>query len=68
VRAHTRATARLARFLDQIEHADLGALTDRAIYNDAAAQGLSIFDLSGKRAEQLREDWASLLHYVDHAG
>jgi chromosome partitioning protein len=68
VRAHTRATARLARFLAEIEHADLGALTDRAIYNDVAAQGLSIFDLSGKRAEHLREDWAPLLGYLGTAG
>jgi chromosome partitioning protein len=67
VRARSRATARLARFLVEIEHADLGALSDRAIYNDAAAQGLSIFDLSGKRAEQVRADWASLLDYVDRA-
>jgi chromosome partitioning protein len=68
VRPRTRATARLARFLDEIEHADLGALTDRAIYNDAAAQGLSIFDLAGRRAEQLREDWVTLLDYIDRAG
>lgn len=64
VRARTRATARLARFLDEIEHADLGALSDRAIYNDVAARGLSIFDLPGKRAEQLRADWAPVLGYV----
>jgi chromosome partitioning protein len=68
VRARTRATARLARFLDAIEHADLGALSDRAIYNEVAARGLSIFDLSGQRAEQLRQDWAPLLDYVDRAG
>jgi chromosome partitioning protein len=68
VRARTRATARLARFLDDIEHADLGALSDRAIYNEVAARGLSIFDLSGQRAEQLRQDWAPLLDYVDRAG
>jgi chromosome partitioning protein len=68
VRARTRATARLARFLAAIEHADLGALADRAIYNDVAAQGLSIFDLPGKRVEQLRQDWAPLLEYVDRVG
>jgi chromosome partitioning protein len=68
VRPHTRATARLARFLAEIEHADLGALPDRAIYNDVAAAGLSIFDLPGKRAEQLRADWAPLLGYVAGAG
>jgi chromosome partitioning protein len=64
VRARTRATARLARFLDEIEHTDLGALGDRAIYNDVAARGLSIFDLPDERAEQLRGDWALVLGYV----
>jgi chromosome partitioning protein len=68
VRPRTRATARLARFLAEIEHADLGALPDRAIYNDVAAAGLSIFDLPGKRAEALRADWAPLLGYVAAAG
>lgn len=68
VRPRTRATARLAQFLTEIEHADLGALPDRAIYNDVAAEGLSIFDLPGKRAERLRADWAPLLGYIDGAG
>jgi chromosome partitioning protein len=67
VRARTRATARLARFLAEIEHADLGALPDRAIYNDVAALGLSIFDLPGKRAERLRADWAPTLAYINGA-
>jgi chromosome partitioning protein len=64
VRPRTRAAARLARFLVEIEHADLGALPDRAIYNDVAALGLTIFDLPGKRGENLRQDWAPLLDYV----
>jgi chromosome partitioning protein len=67
VRPRTRAAARLARFLAEIEHADLGALRDRAIYNDVAAEGLSIFDLPGPRAAGLRADWAPLLGYVDAA-
>jgi chromosome partitioning protein len=64
VRARTRATARLAQFLAEIEYADLGALPDRAIYNDVAAAGLSLFDLTGTRAAALQQDWASLLGYV----
>jgi chromosome partitioning protein len=68
VRSRTRATARLARFLAEIEHADLGALRDRAIYNDVAAEGLSIFDLPGKRAAGLQQDWAPLLGYVGGVG
>lgn len=64
VRPHTHAAARLARFLHEIEHQDLGSLTDRTIYNDVAAAGLSIFDLSGKRAETSRKDWQAVLDYV----
>jgi chromosome partitioning protein len=68
VRPRTRATARLARFLTELEHADLGALRDRAIYNDVAAEGLSIFDLPGRRAAGLQQDWAPLLGYVGGVG
>ena len=64
VRPRTYAAARLARFLHEIEHQDLGSLTDRTIYNDVAAAGLSIFDLSGKRAEASRKDWQAVLDYV----
>lgn len=64
VRPRTHAAARLARFLHEIEHQDLGSLTDRTIYNDVAAAGLSIFDLSGRRAETSREDWSAVLDYV----
>jgi chromosome partitioning protein len=67
VRPRTRATARLARFLAEIEHADLGALPDRAIYTDVAAEGLTIFDLPGKRAAALQQDWTPVLGYVDGA-
>src|ERR671911_320527 len=42
----------------------LDRLTDRTIYNDVAAAGLSIFDLSGKRAENSRKDWHDVLDYV----
>ena len=63
VRARTRQR-RLAKFLAEIEHADLGALPDRAIYNDVAAEGLSIFDLAGTRSAALQQDWAPVLGYV----
>jgi chromosome partitioning protein len=64
VRPRTHAAARLARFLHEIEHQDLGSLTDRTIYNDVAAVGLSVFDLPGKRAETSRQDWSAVLDYV----
>lgn len=64
VRPRTYAAERLARFLHQIEHQDLGTLADRTIYNDVAAVGLSIFDLPGRRAEISRQDWSAVLAYV----
>jgi chromosome partitioning protein len=65
VRPRTKAAARLLRFLDRLEHQDLGGLPDRTIYNEVAADGLSIFDLPGRRAQALRADWAGLLDYVN---
>ncbi len=64
VRARTRAAARLLRFLDRLEHQDLGGLPDRTIYNEVAADGLSIFDLPGPRAQALRADWVGVLAYI----
>ena len=64
VRPRTRAAARLLQFLHRVEHADLGALPDRAVYNEVAADGLSIFDLPGGRALSLRRDWDGLLRYL----
>ncbi len=64
VRPRTKAAARLLRFLDRLEHEDLGGLPDRTIYNEVAADGLSIFDLPDRRARALRADWADLLAYI----
>ena len=68
IRPRTRAAARLLRFLDAVEHQDLGGLPDRTVYNEVAADGLSIFDLPGKRALALRQDWEPLLRYIDASG
>lgn len=65
LRRKSRAASRLDRFLDLVEHRDLGALPDRAAYDEVAADGLSLFDLKGRRAERLREDWQPLLAYVE---
>ena len=67
IRPRTRAAARLLRFLDAVEHQDLGGLPDRTVYNEVAADGLAIFDLPGKRALALRRDWEPLLRYIDAA-
>ena len=68
VRPRSLAANRLAAFLAEVEHTDLGALPDRAIYNEVAGRGLSIFDLPARRSAALRTDWQALLDYIDGAG
>ena len=68
VRPRSLAASRLAAFLAEGEHTDLGALPDRAIYNEVAGRGLSIFDLPARRSAALRTDWQALLDYIDGAG
>jgi chromosome partitioning protein len=67
VRARSRAASRLDRFLDLVEHQDLGGLPERSASDELAADGLALFDLDGKRAERLRADWQPLLSYVEAA-
>ena len=42
-------------------------LRDSSLYAEAAATGRSLFDLTGKRAETVREDWTSLLRFIEDA-
>jgi hypothetical protein len=43
----------------------IARLRDSQAYGEAAAGGLSIFELKGQRAV-LREDWKPLIDYVEH--
>lgn len=65
LRARTRAADRLDQFLGGIGHRVVTRLRDSQIYADAAATGLSLFDMPGKRAAEHRGDWAPLLDYID---
>jgi len=65
MRARTKAADRLDQFLGGIGHKVVTRLRDSQIYADAAATGLSLFDMPGKRAAEHRADWAPLLAYID---
>lgn len=65
VRARTRAAERLDLFLADAGHEVAARLRDSQAYADAAAGGLSLFDLSGKRAADLRSDWDPLLERIE---
>lgn len=67
LRARTKSAERLDAFLSGVGHSVAARLRDSQIYPDAAAAGLSLFDLTAKRAAEHREDWAPLLAYIDQA-
>lgn len=66
VQTGSRMAAKLDSFMVGIGHTGTGRLRHRLVYADVAGQGLSIFDLSGKQNEALREDWAPLLRYIEN--
>ncbi len=68
MRVRTRAAAQLDAFLGGLGHSVVSRIRDSAAYTEAAAEGLSVFDLRGRRAEDLREDWAPLLRHIEAAG
>jgi len=67
VRTRTRAAARLDRFVLGMDQKDLGWLPDRALFNEMAALGLTVFDVKGRQAEELVSSWRPLVRYVDEA-
>lgn len=67
MRARTRAAARLDTYLVCQGHQVVTRLRDSALYPETAATGRSLFDLSGKRAELVRDDWTDLLRFIEDA-
>jgi len=65
MRDRTRAATRLDHFLTGIGHTVIARLRDSQAYSDAAASGLSIFEMKGLRAV-IREDWQPLIDYIEH--
>lgn len=63
-----RAIKRLDALMLQTRAADLGWLSDRAIYNEVAWQGLSIFDLRTRQATTLQSDWIPLVRFIENDG
>ncbi|HEY9536689.1 MAG TPA: division plane positioning ATPase MipZ [Kiloniellaceae bacterium] len=67
VQSGTRTAARLDKFMLGVGHTGVGRLRHRQVYPDVAGRGLSIFDLTGKQNEALREDWRPVLRYIENA-
>ncbi len=67
VDARTRAAAELERFLLDLGLPVIAHLRDTQNYVQAAAHGLTIFDLPASRAAQDREQWAPILRWAEAA-
>ena len=67
VDARTRAAAELERFLTGTGLPVIAHLRDTQNYVQAAAHGLTIFDLSASKAAQDWEQWAPILRWADQA-
>ncbi|GAB2180024.1 ParA family protein [Denitratisoma sp. agr-D3] len=65
VDARTRAAAQLERFLESQGLPVLTYLRDTQTYVQAAAHGLTIFDLSAARAGQDQAQWQPLIDWVN---
>ncbi|MDP1651195.1 MAG: ParA family protein [Rhodocyclaceae bacterium] len=67
VDARTRAAGELERFLVNTGLPVIAHLRDTQNYVQAAAHGLTIFDLPASRAAQDWEQWAPILRWIDAA-
>lgn len=63
----TRATARLELFLSGLQFPAIARIRDAAIYSEAAATGVTLFDLPPWRSGTCRSDWEPLLTWIDEA-
>lgn len=64
MRERTRAADRLGKFLSGVGHTVVARLRDSQSYGEAAASGLSIFELKGVRPP-VKEDWKPLIAYIE---
>lgn len=65
VDARTRAAAELERFFDTLELPVLAYLRDTQLYVQAAAAGLTLFDLPPSRVERDLEQWQAIVDWVE---
>ena len=67
VDARTRSAGELERFLSSYELPVLTYLRDTQLYVQAAANGLTLFDLSASRAGKDLEQWQPIIDWVNQS-
>jgi chromosome partitioning protein len=68
LRSNTISTQDLKKALRKIEPPVVGNLSDSQIYVRAGARGLGIFDVAKSQSQHLRDEWRSLIRFVNKAG
>jgi chromosome partitioning protein len=67
VDSRTRAAAELERFLDSFDLPVLAYLRDTQLYVQAAANGMTLFDLPRSRTERDMAQWQPIIDWVNSA-
>lgn len=65
VDARTRAAQELERFCESLDVPVLAYLRNSQLYVQTAAHGMSIFDLSRSRAQTDRQQWQTIIDWLD---
>lgn len=68
LRARTRAADRLDTFLAGVGHRVVARIRDAQLYPEVAASGLGLYDLTARRYQDYRSDWAPLIQFIEDAG
>ena len=64
LRARSKAAEALGAFLTRIGHPPLTQISERAVYSDLAAQGLTIFDRDLAALRPLKAQWEPILDKI----
>jgi len=67
LRANTVSSQDLKKALRKIDPPVVGNLSDSQIYVRAGARGLGIFDVAKSQSQHLRDEWRSLVRFVNKA-
>lgn len=68
LRSNTISSQDLKKALRKVELPVVGNLSDSQIYVRAGARGLGIFDVAKSQSQHLRDEWRSLVRFVNKSG
>ena len=64
-RERSSASRQLDEYLANLGHDAFARITDRTLYPQLAAQGLTMFDGTAKRVQKLQEEWMPLIEEIE---